>query len=95
MIRLVLKAGRMEYREWLKNDFWFDSWLDIEPMKRSVLWGGLNKVEDSLLVGDLLSYHHWNLTLISFILPWNIINLIRAVPLSIIQHLKILLGIVT
>lgn len=62
--------------------FWLDSWCNMKPLRNLVV-GPLQNHESELKVKDVcVALRTWNCNSISFILPNDIYNMIRATPVN-------------
>ncbi|GLT26032.1 hypothetical protein SLA2020_011230 [Shorea laevis] len=61
--------------------FWFDHWVGVAPLS-SILFGPFTENTDSILLFDVLSNGAINTDAIGYILPYDLIMEILAIPLS-------------
>lgn len=62
-------------------NFWIDKWIR-ECSPRELIEWPINKMESNMIMADMLQGNEWNWNALSFELPTNILDKIKATPIQ-------------
>ena len=77
----------MNCKEILRNSslsFWYDKWHKLGPL-RNCIQGPLPLIEEELSVSQVVDHGRWNLSVLSFLFPSNLLDVLLATPLRFLS----------